>query len=299
MDYMDDPSELPLDEAWRMIEEKAGSQPKSKGKGAEIDLPPAPKRSISAYLHFCAEKRPEVSATVKSLGSISKELARLWRETSEEERKPFDELAKSGKLAYEEAKKKWTAECQKVLKKEASASGVKPSRVSKAGVKPSRVSKATKGSSGPKRPLSAYIYFCGNERAEVSKKFDSLGEISKELSRRWALASPVDREPYAEMAAKDKERYEREKVDGVSLEQPVKKNGRKSPAKKKTSTKKKRGPSAYMLFCAEHRGEIVDENDNKLPLGETTKRLAKMWHECSDDARAKFTAEAAKQKSLI
>jgi hypothetical protein len=54
-----------------------------------------------------------------------------------------------------------------------------------------------------------------------------------------------------------------------------------------------------MLFCAEHRAEIVDENDNKLPPGETTKRLAKMWNECSDDVRAKFTAEAAKQKSLI
>jgi hypothetical protein len=292
VDYMEDPSELPLDEAWRLIEEKAGSQPKSqksKGKGSTVDLQPAPKRSISAYLHFCAEKRPEVSTTVKSLGSISKELARLWRETSEEERKPYDELAKSGKLAYEEAKKKWAAECQIFLKKEASASGVKASGVSK----------AAKGSSGPKRPLSAYIFFCGAERAEVSKECSSLGETSKELARRWALTSPMERKPYAEMAAKDKGRYEREKVDGVSLEQPVKKNGRKSPAKKKTSTKKKRGPSAYMLFCAEHRAEIVDENNNKLPLGETTKRLAKMWNECSDDVRAKFTAEAAKQKSLI
>lgn len=293
VEYIEDASELPLDEAWKLIEEKAGQQPKSKTsrkQASAIELPPAPKRSLTAYLHFCAEKRPEVSSRVKSLGSISKELARLWGETSQDDRKPYDELAKSGKGAYEEAKQKWAAECQEILKKEGSAPNVKQNRVKK----------AAKGTSGPKRPLSAYLFFCGDKRADVSKECSTLGETSKELARLWALTSPIARKPYEKLAANDKERYEMEKLEGAPVKQQAKmKNGTSPTKKKKTATKKKRGPSAYMLFCAEHRGGIVDEKGNKLPLGETTKRLAKMWGECDEKDRERFTAEALKQKSLL
>lgn len=284
VEYMEDPSELSLDEAWSLIEEKAKNAPvKSSAKGkkstSNIELPPAPKRPLSAYLHFCAEKRPEVSSGAKTLGSISQELARLWAETSEEDRKPFAELAESGKAEYEEKKKKWNAECQKLLKEEGS------SKLTKA-PKSNGVIK-TKGNP-PKRPLSAYMFFCSDKRPEVSKETKTLGEVSKELARRWSLTSPTERKPYEELASKDKARYESEKLKAVS--------GSKSSPK---NQKKKRGPSAYMLFCAEHRPSIVDENGNKLPLGETTKRLAKMWKECTDDTRAKFMAEAEKQKGLL
>ena len=121
-----------------------------------------------------------------------------------------------------------------------------------------------------------------------------MGEISKELARRWSVISPSDRKPYDELAAKDKARYEDEKLKVTSGS--TKQQATKNKNKKK---KKKRGPSAYMLFCAEHRASIVDEDGNKLPLGETTKRLAKMWKECSDDTRSRFMEEAEKQKSLI
>eukprot|EP00980_Cylindrotheca_fusiformis_P008004 scaffold1706_cov116-Cylindrotheca_fusiformis.AAC.7 len=295
VEYAEDPSELSLDEAWKLVEQKAVNAPKStksKKQESSVELPPAPKRPLSAYLHFCAERRPEVSSRVKSLGSISKELARLWAEVSEEEREPYNELAKTGKAAYEVAKAKWTTECQEILKKEGSAA-----RLTSNGVK-----KVTKGSNGPKRPLSAYMFFCRDKRAAVSKECSSLGETSKELARLWALTSPTERKPFEKLAAQDKERYEREKLEGETPPQQASKRSR-APAgkadKKKTPTKKKRGPSAYMLFCAEHRGEIVDDSGNKLPLGETTKRLAKMWNECNDEDRAKYNAKAEELKSLV
>jgi hypothetical protein len=301
-EYMEDPSELPFDEAWSLIQEKAASAPKSKSskkKGDTIELPPAPKRPLSAYLHFCAEKRPEVSSFVKSLGAISKEFARLWAETSEEDRKPYDGLAQAGKASYEEEKKKWKEECQQILKKQ--GGGAKGNRATG--------NKAKKGSKFPKRPLSGYLYFCSDKRAEVSAECNTLGETSKELARRWSLVSSSDRKPYEEMAAKDKLRYEMEKMEGVTSlprtrkSAPTKKDGPKTSAKKNklpsTKTKKKRGPSAYMLFCAEHRAGIVDEDGNRLPLGETTKRLAKMWNECSDDTRSRFMKNAEKEKSLV
>ena len=149
----------------------------------------------------------------------------------------------------------------------------------------------------PKRNKSAYMFFCAENRAEVSKDFKKLGDISKELSRRWADVSEAERKVYDEMAAADKLRYENEKLGmtagkGGKKKSTSRKKGTKSPAKKK------RGPSAYMLFCSAHRNDIVDENGNKLPLGETTKRLAVMWKNCDEDTRARFTAEAEKQKAL-
>ena len=290
-DYHDNPSELPLEEAWSLIKEKAGSMPdkagkrrKSKNEDQASDLPQGPKRPLSAYLHFCAAKRPEVAATAKSLGSISKELARLWSETSEEDRIPYVSLAESGKSAYEEEKKKWIKECQTILaEKDASQS-----------VKANGVEFSTRGKYGPKRPKSAYLFFSSAKRAEVSEKFNSLGEISKELGRRWAATNESDRREYEAMAAKDKVRYEEEKAKAKEVNSRA-----KGKSKKQARTKKKRGPSAYMLFCAAHRDDIVDENGKRLPLGETTKRLAALWKKCDDKTRARFVAEAEKQKALL
>jgi hypothetical protein len=296
-EYLDDPSELPLEEAWSLIQEKAGStsaksanSKKGKKKSSSVELPPAPKRSLSAYLFFCAEKRPEVSTTAKSLGSISKELARLWAETSDDDRKPYNALAQVAKEEYAEKKKTWLVDCQELLDK------TNKSQPSRAKGTRSSTSKST-SKSAPKRPKSAYVFFCSSKRAEVSKEFITLGPISKELARLWSETIESERKEFKKMADEDKLRYEKEKLDAGPTETTGKK-GRVS-SKKKESTKKKRGPSAYMLFCAAHRNDIVDENGRRLPLGETTKRLAQMWKECDDEARSGFLVDAAKEKELV
>jgi phage host-nuclease inhibitor protein Gam len=298
---MDNPSELPLDEAWSLIEEKAATMPGTTGKtkkgksasaAASVDLPPAPKRPLSAYLHFCAEKRPRVAETLKSLGEVSKELARLWAETSDKDRETYTDFAVGSKVEYEEKKALWKKECDEILEKNGTQQSGK--------AKGSRTT-SIKGSTGlsPKRPKSAYLYFCAAKRPEVSEKFQKLGDISKEIARQWADITPEERKGFDDMAAADKVRYEDEKLGGSSAGSTGAKKGRAVSKTAKTATTKKRGPSAYMLFCAEHRNSIIDEDGNKLPLGQTTKRLAQMWKECNDDARARFDAEAAKQKELL
>jgi hypothetical protein len=284
-EYLDDPSELPLDEAWSLIEEKAGSMPATKKKSgakASLDLPPAPKRPLSAYLHFCSDKRPSITA--KSLGATSKELARLWAETPEEHRLPYIVLAEASKKEYEEKKSQWQKACQEMLDK----NGKKQPKQSKG-------SRQTTASSSPKRPKSAYLFFCAEKRAEVSQQWQSLGDISKELARLWAATNASDRKQCEEMAAADKHRYEKEKMEDKPTTSSKKARSSRVATKKKVTTKK-RGLSAYLLFCAEHRKKIVDDDGNKLPLGETTKRLANMWNECDENTRARFVAEAEQQK---
>lgn len=302
-EYVNDPSSLPLDEAWNLIVEKggsgkAGNKSKKKGK-SQVELPPAPKRPKSAYLHFCAEKRPDVAEKAKSLGEVSKELARLWAETKD--RQPYEDLAAAGKAEYEEKKLEWQKKCQELLDKSSSSTAKKQSGSKKA------ATARTNGSPAPKRPMSCYLFFCADKRAEVSKKVKSLGDISKELARLWAeTADDVEvRQKYQDMADADKKRYEEEMIQFNGVEEngkvAPKRNGKaapknksaKKPSQKKAST---RAPSAYMLFCGEFRKTIVDEQGEKLPFGETAKRLAKMWKECDDETRARFQEQAADAK---
>jgi hypothetical protein len=290
-EYMDEPSDLPLDEAWSLIQAKAESMGTKVGTGgkkqtASADLPPGPKRPLSAYLHFCAEKRKAVAEKASSLGETSKELARLWAETSVDDRKPYADLAEVSKSEYEAKKAEWTNECQEILAKSGKSSG----RATTAGKKSSTsIAKDT-----VKRPLSSYLFFCSSKRPEAAEKFDRLGDISKELGRMWSEVTPEERKVFDDMASEDKERYQREKAEfGENNGRSVAKT--KAPA----APAKKRGPSAYMLFCAAHRSSIVDESGKKLPLGETTKRLAQMWKQCDEETLSGFMAEAEKQKEAV
>ena len=305
-EYIDNPEEMPLEEAWMLIQEKEKSAP-SKGskKKTQSNLPPAPKRAKSSYLHFCTEHRPKIAESTKSLGEVSKKLAELWAATPDNERRQFEDMAAVGKEEYKKEKAAWEEECKKIGTKNGKATG----------------GNAAPG--GPKRPKSAYLYFCDAKRPEVSKTETKLGDISKKLAHLWA--ETTDRSEYTALADADKARYEAEKIQyakdpasfttiassaaksgvkGVrkSTTRPIKTVSvkRKGKTKKaKGAAKSKRALSAYMIFCRETRNEIVDDNGEKLPLGETTKRLAQRWKECDSETRAKFDAMAAEEKENL
>ena len=291
VEYMDDPSRIPLEEAWELIQSKAetvgkkakdsssGELHKTAGKKAKDsssgELPPEPKRPLSSYLIFCAEKRSEVSKNFSSLGATSKELARLWAETSEENRKPYQDLANQAKEEYENKKAEWQKACQVLTGK--SKSTVRKSS------SPSRIADDV-----VKRPRSAYVYFCSSKRPEVAEKHNRLGDVSKELARMWKEASTDDRKIFEDIASEDKGRFEREKSQ------------RHAPdSKDNIVVESRRGPSAYMLFCAANRNSIVDENGKKLPLGETTKRLAILWNQCDDATKNDYIQQADHHKAVL
>ena len=297
--YSDNPAGIPLDEAWGLIQEKAGAPPRKKkgsrgGSDDDSDLPPAPKRPLSAYLHFCAAKRPKVAETVKSLGEVSKKLSEMWAATPEGDRAEYNEMAAAGKAAYEAEKQKWKLKCDEIKK---------------AG-RTTKKRKSTTGLPPPKRPLSAYLFFCSAHRPEVSQRIQKLGDISKELARMWA--EQKDRTEFERLAAGDKERYEEEMktYNGetesttkttLKSSSSVKLKKTRSNAKKTTTANKAkaRGPSGYMLFCKEFRPSMVDANGEKLPFGETTKQLAKMWKESDEATKNKFRDRASAEKEKL
>ncbi|KAG8911451.1 Non-histone chromosomal protein 6, partial [Tulasnella sp. 417] len=92
--------------------------------------------------------------------------------------------------------------------------------------KPKRVTKAAaKDKSGPKRPLSAFMYFCKDwrDRVKAENPEASFGEVGKLLGAKWKELDEEEKISYTEQAAKDKARYEGEKE---SAEAAPKKRGK-------------------------------------------------------------------------
>lgn len=84
----------------------------------------------------------------------------------------------------------------------------KSSSPSKKGSK--RTKKSDKKAKGPKRPLSAYMFFVKDKRPEVAKKHsdEPVTEIAKRLGEMWHKLK--DKSEYEAQALKDKKRYEKE-----------------------------------------------------------------------------------------
>jgi len=114
-----------------------------------------------------------------------------------------------------------------------------------------------------KRPLTAYMYFCKDQRADLAaanpdKKF---GEIGKLLGEEWKALSEKEKRKYEEQNAVDKERFEQEKKDHPDWELSGKKkkdDGEGKPKRQKSAAKKdpnipKRAVSAFFLYLAEQR----------------------------------------------
>ena len=144
-------------------------------------------------------------------------------------------------------------------------------------------------------------------RPEVAKEGMQLGQVSKELARLWAETGEgggEERQKYQDMAAADKERYEKELAEtGVNGRTARAKpaSGRKSTKKAAKTTKVPRAPSAYMLFCQERRPALTETL--KASLGPGFKytvvmtKLGEEWRELSDGAKVKYQDMAAAEKA--
>jgi len=124
---------------------------------------------------------------------------------------------------------------------------------------------------GPKRPLSAYMFFCQAMRPDVKRdnptaNFSDLGKL---LGAKWQTLKDHEKKPYEKQNQQDKERYEKEKEELNRKEAEDSGDAEPKSKKPKTTTtaknKEKQGPknpkSAYMLFADAERTKL--KNDGK------------------------------------
>jgi len=149
---------------------------------------------MSAYAYFvqtCREehkkKHPNESVV---FAEFSKKCADRWKTMSEKEKKRFHDMAEKDKKRYE-----------------GEMADYKPPKGEK-GKKRKRV----KDPNAPKRALSAFFWFCNDERPKVKETMQdsTVGEVAKELGRRWNECTDEQKSKYEALAAKDKARYEKE-----------------------------------------------------------------------------------------
>lgn len=186
-----------------------------------------PKRPCSAYICFANEKRASVVSANPSMPhtEVMKRLGEMWQ--AEKNRAPYEAQALENKARYAEEMKNYVAP-------------------------PEEKPKRRKDKDAPKRPKSAYLYFCEQERPSIVKKQPTLKntEIMQALGPAWQKLSAKSKTKFEKLAAKDKERYEKEMQSYV----PPKRDA--SPSRKKDPNAPKRPKNAFLFFSEVERARV-------------------------------------------
>ena len=127
------------------------------------------------------------------MSEFNKKAAERWKIMSDKEKKWFNILAEKDKS------------------KPASESHSRtPTSDNKKARKPKRV----KDPNAPKRALSGFFWFSQDERHKVKAANPDfgVGDVAKELGRRWAEVSEDVKAKYEALAANDRVRYDKEKM---------------------------------------------------------------------------------------
>jgi hypothetical protein len=99
-----------------------------------------------------------------------------------------------------------------------------------------------------------------------------------------------EKKRFAEMADKDKQRYDREMATYVP---PAGEGGRKR--KKKDPNAPKRPLSAFFLFCHDERPGVKAIHPT-YSVGDVAKELGDRWNKIQPDIKAKYEAQAQVDK---
>jgi len=145
----------------------------------------------------------------------------------------------------------------------------------------------------PKGKTSSYAFFVQTCREEHKKKHPgtsvNFAEFSKKCSERWKTMSAKEKVKFEDMAKTDKIRHDKEMRGYVP---PA---GAKGGKRKKDPNAPKRPPSAFFVFCSDHRARIKNENPG-IGIGDIAKKLGELWGKQTPSDKKPFEARAAKLK---
>lgn len=259
--------------------------------------PNAPKKNISSYIFFCKAQRSNVKDNNPDMDTkdITRELGRLWKQLDDDKKKEYIDQATKDKERYESDMKDYT-----------------PSPDIQ--VSESENKKTKKKKTGPKKSLSAYIFFCLDMRDKIKKENDDMTtkEVTSELGRIWKEEYKNDEkkaEKYNKLAAEDKERYNTEK-ENWSHEESDKSESDKEDSKKsesesdkeeyvsentvdtksKKTKKTKKIKTPFMRFCLENRKKIKTKNPKWKPK-QITEELANNWNSMEEDEKQAYDSD--------
>lgn len=266
--------------------------------------PNAPKKWKTGYILFCVDQREKLKSENDGLSAteITSRLGALWKNLSEKDKAKYEALSKKDKARYEN-----------------DMSSYNPPESANGEEKTSR-SRGKQERTGPKRPLSSYMYFCQDQRDAIKALNPSMNgkEITSELGRVWKSLAEDAKAPFEAKATADKARFESEKAQqsgsapaskskakpkaktsvpeksnktskAVAAAEPSKTSSKQSSSKKSSASSK--NTPGFECFCEEQMEDIQTEypswNSKKV-----TAELQKRWQELSPDDREAYEMEA-------
>lgn len=144
--------------------------------------------------------------------------------------------------------------------------------------------------------MSAYACFVQVIREEHKKKHPGeqivFSDFSKKCAERWKVMTPKEKKRFEDLAALDKERYNREMNDYVPPEGMKKGKKRKMP---RDPSLPRRAWSAFFFFCDEYRAKVKECNP-EFKVADVAKVLGKQWEACQDKAKYELLAQQDKQR---
>jgi len=167
---------------------KAKKETKS-SKGTTDVKPKGRKTAYSIFVQTCREEHRKKNPNSNvNFAEFSKACSDRWGKMSDKEKQRFKTLAEKDKVRYEKEMTNYV-----------------PPKGTKKG-------KKKKDPNAPKRALSAFFWFCADERPKVraTRPDASVGDIAKELGEKWKVCPADLKKKYEALASKDKQRYERE-----------------------------------------------------------------------------------------
>jgi len=153
-----------------------------------------------------------------------------------------------------------------------------------------------KDPNAPKNPMSAYMFFSADKRAEVKEELGTTAvtEIAKRLGCIWRTMDETARVPYQGQANEDKLRYEREMSTFVP-DPDWEKSAKKAKKAKKDPNAPKKPMSAFMIYYNEVREDIRQQHP-EANFGGLSKIAGQRWREKTDEEKQPFQDKQAQAK---
>ena len=161
--------------------------------------------------------------------------------------------------------------------------------------KPKKTRRAKSKKEGPKRAVSAYLFFAQATRPQLKAENPDMPflTIGSELGKLWAKLPPCEKAHYEELASIDKARWNAEKA---SFMPTTLSTGReKTP---KTRPPKPKIPSGADLFKKMKRAELKN-NGSTLPATTLNAEVLKMWKALSEEEKAPYNKMAEEARSSM
>ena len=166
-----------------------------------------PKKARSAYTYFLEESHSRIKLTDPDapFGAVSKQISAEWKAMSDAQKQRYVELSQLDKERFNE-------------EKEAYVPTPGYGQDGKPLYKHKKHRRAKKDKSLPKGPCSAYIIFCTQMRPVIKSENPNIinTDIMKETGNRWRAMTPEQRQPWEDLAAQDKARFDQEMAAHVT-----------------------------------------------------------------------------------